>query len=80
MRVTLAAAVKSIKALRVSGPAAIDRFNDLAKAQVRKDPLFKYFDMDAPVLDEVLIGNSFLNQVQMQRNGSTMVLTRSNVF
>ena len=37
-------------------------------------------EVDAPVLDEVLIGNSFLNQVQMQRNGSTMVLTRSNVF
>lgn len=32
-------------------PAAIDRFNDLAKAQAKKDPLFKYFDMDAPVLD-----------------------------
>jgi lysophospholipase L1-like esterase len=32
-------------------PAAIDRFNDLAKAVSRKDPGFKYFDMDAPVLD-----------------------------
>lgn len=32
-------------------PGAIDRFNDLAKAVSRKDPGFKYFDMDAPVLD-----------------------------
>jgi len=32
-------------------PAAIDRFNDLAKAKTKTDPLFKYFDMDAPVLD-----------------------------
>lgn len=32
-------------------PAAIDRFNDLAKAASKKDPGFKYFDMDAPVLD-----------------------------
>lgn len=32
-------------------PKAIDRFNDLAKAQAKKDPGFKYFDMDAPVLD-----------------------------
>jgi lysophospholipase L1-like esterase len=32
-------------------PKAIDRFNDLAKAEAQKDPLFKYFDMDAPVLD-----------------------------
>jgi lysophospholipase L1-like esterase len=32
-------------------PAAIDRFNDLAKAMTRKDRSFKYFDMDAPVLD-----------------------------
>ena len=32
-------------------PAAIDRFNDLAKAQAKKDSGFKYFDMDAPVLD-----------------------------
>jgi lysophospholipase L1-like esterase len=32
-------------------PAAIDRFNDLAKAVSKKDPGFRYFDMDAPVLD-----------------------------
>ncbi len=32
-------------------PANIDKFNDLAKAQAKKDPLFKYFDMDAGVLD-----------------------------
>ena len=32
-------------------PAAIDRFNNLAKAVAKKDPGFKYFDMDAPVLD-----------------------------
>jgi lysophospholipase L1-like esterase len=32
-------------------PKAIDRFNDLAKAVSKKDPGFKYFDMDAPVLD-----------------------------
>jgi lysophospholipase L1-like esterase len=32
-------------------PAAIDRFNALAKAQAQKDSGFKYFDMDAPVLD-----------------------------
>jgi lysophospholipase L1-like esterase len=32
-------------------PAAIDRFNELAKAQAKRDPSFKYFDMDAPVLD-----------------------------
>jgi len=32
-------------------PKAIDRFNDLAKAQAQKDSGFKYFDMDAPVLD-----------------------------
>jgi lysophospholipase L1-like esterase len=32
-------------------PAAIDRFNDLAKAVSRKDRDFRYFDMDAPVLD-----------------------------
>jgi len=31
--------------------AAIDRFNDLAKAVAKKDPAFKYFDIDAPVLD-----------------------------
>jgi lysophospholipase L1-like esterase len=36
---------------RPAEPAAIDRFNDLAKAVSRKDPSFKYFDMDAPVLD-----------------------------
>ncbi len=32
-------------------PAAIDRFNDLAKAEAKKNSGFKYFDMDAPVLD-----------------------------
>jgi hypothetical protein len=32
-------------------PAAIDRFNDLAKAQAKKDPGFKYFDLNTPVLD-----------------------------
>jgi lysophospholipase L1-like esterase len=32
-------------------PKAIDRFNDLAKAEAKKDSSFKYFDMDAPVLD-----------------------------
>jgi lysophospholipase L1-like esterase len=32
-------------------PKAIDRYNDLAKAQAKKDSSFKYFDMDAPVLD-----------------------------
>lgn len=32
-------------------PKAIDRFNDLAKAQAKKDVGFKYFDMDAPVVD-----------------------------
>jgi lysophospholipase L1-like esterase len=32
-------------------PAAIDRFNDLAKAMTKKDSGFKYFDMDAPVLN-----------------------------
>lgn len=32
-------------------PKAIDRFNDLAKAQAQKDPGFRYFDMDTPVLD-----------------------------
>lgn len=32
-------------------PAAIDRFNDLAKAVSKRDPSFGYFDMDAPVLD-----------------------------
>lgn len=32
-------------------PAAIDRFNDLANAVSKKDPGFRYFDMDAPVLD-----------------------------
>ncbi len=32
-------------------PAAIDRFNELAKAQAKRDPSFKYFDMDASVLD-----------------------------
>lgn len=31
--------------------AAIDRYNALAKAEAKKDPSFKYFDMDAPVLD-----------------------------
>jgi len=31
--------------------AAIDRYNDLAKAEAKKDSSFKYFDMDAPVLD-----------------------------
>ena len=31
--------------------AAIDRFNELAKAQAKKDSGFKYFDMDAPVRD-----------------------------
>lgn len=32
-------------------PAAIDRFNDLAKAVSKKDPGFRYFNMDVPVLD-----------------------------
>lgn len=32
-------------------PAAIDRFNELAKAQAKRDPGFRYFDMDAAVLD-----------------------------
>jgi lysophospholipase L1-like esterase len=32
-------------------PAAINRFNELAKAVSQKDPGFTYFDMDAPVLD-----------------------------
>jgi lysophospholipase L1-like esterase len=32
-------------------PQAIDRYNALAKAQAKKDSNFKYFDMDAPVLD-----------------------------
>jgi lysophospholipase L1-like esterase len=32
-------------------PKAIDRFNDLAKAQAKTDSGFKYFDMDAPVVD-----------------------------
>ncbi len=32
-------------------PAAIDRFNDLAKAASKKDSGFKYFDLEAPVLD-----------------------------
>ena len=35
----------------VDEPKAIDRFNDLAKEQAKKDSSFKYFDMDAPVLD-----------------------------
>ena len=30
---------------------AIDRYNELAKAQAKKDSNFKYFDMDAPVKD-----------------------------
>ena len=30
---------------------AIDRYNELAQAQAKKDPNFKYFDMDAPVKD-----------------------------
>jgi len=32
-------------------PAAIDRFNDLAKAASKRDAGFKYFDFEAPVLD-----------------------------
>ena len=32
-------------------PAAIDRFNGLAKAESKKDARFKYFDFEAPVLD-----------------------------
>lgn len=32
-------------------PAAIDRFNDLAKAASKSDAGFKYFDFEAPVLD-----------------------------
>lgn len=32
-------------------PAAIDRFNNLAKAAAKKDPGFRYFDFEAPVLD-----------------------------
>jgi hypothetical protein len=32
-------------------PAAIDRFNDLAKAAAKKDSGFRYFDLEAPVLD-----------------------------
>ena len=32
-------------------PKAIDRYNELAKAEAKKDSSFKYFDMDAPVLD-----------------------------
>jgi lysophospholipase L1-like esterase len=31
--------------------AAIDRFNELAKAVAKKDSGFRYFDIDAPVLD-----------------------------
>jgi lysophospholipase L1-like esterase len=34
-----------------SEPKAIDRYNDLAKAEAKKDSSFKYFDMDAPVRD-----------------------------
>ena len=30
--------------------------------------------------DEVLIGNTFLRHVHMQRSGDTMVLTRGNAF
>jgi lysophospholipase L1-like esterase len=29
----------------------VDRFNDLAKAAAKKDPGFRYFDFEAPVLD-----------------------------
>jgi lysophospholipase L1-like esterase len=32
-------------------PKAIDRYNELGKAQAQKDSNFKYFDMDAPVRD-----------------------------
>ena len=32
-------------------PAAIDRFNSLAKAAAKKDSGFRYFDFEAPVLD-----------------------------
>jgi hypothetical protein len=32
-------------------PAAIDRFNSLAKAAAKKDAGFRYFDFEAPVLD-----------------------------
>jgi lysophospholipase L1-like esterase len=34
-----------------SVPPAVDRFNDLAKAAAKRDPGFRYFDFEAPVLD-----------------------------
>ena len=55
--------------------ANIDRFNELAKAQTRKDPLFKYFDMDAPVRDASgkVPGDLFLDGEHFNDKGYALI-------
>jgi len=56
-------------------PAAIDRFNDLAKAQAKKDSSFKYFDMDAPVRDASgkVPGDLFLDGEHFNDKGYALI-------
>jgi lysophospholipase L1-like esterase len=55
--------------------AAIDRFNDLAKAQAKKDSGFKYFDMDAPVRDASgkVPGDLFLDGEHFNDKGYALI-------
>ncbi|HEX4105048.1 MAG TPA: GDSL-type esterase/lipase family protein [Rhizomicrobium sp.] len=55
--------------------AQIDRFNDLAKAQAKKDPGFEYFDMDAPVRgpDGKVSGDLFLDGEHFNDKGYALI-------
>ena len=55
--------------------AAIDRFNELAKAQAKKDSGFKYFDMDAPVRDASgkVPGDLFLDGEHFNDKGYALI-------
>ena len=63
--------------LRQSGGGcqAIDRFNELAKAQAKKDSGFKYFDMDAPVRDASgkVPGDLFLDGEHFNDKGYALI-------
>lgn len=56
-------------------PKAIDRFNDLAKAQAKRDSGFKYFDMDAPVLNASgkVQGDLFLDGEHFNDKGYALI-------
>jgi lysophospholipase L1-like esterase len=55
--------------------AAIDRFNELAKAQAKKDSGFKYFDMDGPVRDASgkVPGDLFLDGEHFNDKGYALI-------